>query len=237
MRNIAKILISMTMSVTLWAGVANAENIFYGLQVEEFEYRAGEHGQDLLLWDADGFVGSDELKLRWKGSGEYDQDGDSLDQFSNQIALQTPISEFWDAKGGIQFDAPAGPDRWSGVVGLSGLAPQWVEVDLDFLVSEKGDASVNLDMEYELLLTNYLILTPSIEISGAFSSDEEIGSGSGVNNIEAGMRLSYDIWDRTLSPYVGVAYERKFGQTADFAQAEDEETKSWQFVIGTKFLF
>lgn len=217
--------------------IVQAEDLYYGLQMEEFEYRAGEHGEDLAVWNGDAFVGTDELKLRWEGNGEFNLDGDVLEKFRNQLTLQTPISDFWDIKGGVRLDSPDGEDRWYGVVGVVGLAPQWIEADADLYLSEKGDISASLDMEYELLLTNYLILTPSAEIEGSFSSDRDVGVGSGINSAEIGLRLSYDVWDRTVSPYIGIAYERKFGQTADFAKEEGEETSVWSFVIGTKLLF
>ncbi|WP_169566348.1 copper resistance protein B [Sneathiella limimaris] len=226
---------SGTLALTSFAQAE--EGYYFGLQIEEFEYRIGEGDSRLAVWDTDSFFGTDELKLRWKSSGEYELEESVLESFSNQLALQTPISDFWDLKGGVQLDSPKGPDRWYGVVGLTGLAPQWIEMDLDFLVSEKGKASAVLDMEYELLLTNYLILTPSLELSGAFSSDQEIGVGSGFNKAEAGLRLSYDLIDRAISPYVGVVYERKFGQTANWAKEEGERTSNWQFVIGSRFLF
>ncbi|MEH6404094.1 MAG: copper resistance protein B [Sneathiella sp.] len=216
---------------------AFSEELFYGFQMEQFEYRAGAKGEDLAVWDGDAFIGSDELKLRWEGSGEYDLDSSTLEGFSNQLSLQKPISTFWDIKGGVRLDAPEGEDRWYGAIGLAGLAPQWFEVDADFYVSENGDASASLDIQYELLITNYLILTPSAEINAAFSSDKDVGVGSGVNSTEIGLRLSYDIWDRTISPYIGVSYEQKYGQTANLADDEGEDTNSVQFVIGTKLLF
>ncbi|OUR80749.1 copper resistance protein CopB [Alphaproteobacteria bacterium 46_93_T64] len=216
---------------------ANAEELIYGFQAEEFEYRAGENGEDLLVWEVDALVGSDELKLRLESSAEFDLDAKNFEDLSNQITLQTPISDFWDVKGGIRADTPEGSNRWYGVVGITGLAPQWIEVDADLYFNNKGDLSVSFDAEYELLITNYLILTPSAQIEAAFSSDEEVGVGSGINSAEIGLRLSYDILDRAISPYVGVVYERKFGQTANFARDEGEETSSWQAVIGTKLLF
>ncbi len=225
------------MSVVLTSGSIQAEEIYYGVQFEEFEFRLTEHGGEVFVWDADSFIGTDEVKLRLKSDGEWDLEDNYLEGLSNQLAIQTPISDFWDVKAGVQYDSPEGPDRVYGVIGLSGLAPQWIEMDLDLLVSEKGKASVVLDMEYELLLTNYLILTPSLEISGAFSDDTEIGVGSGINGTELGVRLSYDLIDRTFSPYVGVVYERTYGETADLAKDEGEETASWQFSIGAKFLF
>lgn len=216
---------------------SKADEWYYGFQMEELEYRAGEHGEDLAIWDGDAFIGTDELKLRWEGNGEYDLEGDVLEEFTNQFTLQTPISDFWDIKGGVRLDSPDGEDRWFGVIGIQGLAPQWFEVDADLYLSEEGDASASLDVEYELLITNYLILTPSAEIEGAFSSDRDIGSGSGINSAEVGLRLGYDVWDRTLSPYIGVTYERKFGQTANWAKEDGEEIGVWSAVIGTKLLF
>jgi copper resistance protein B len=211
--------------------------LFYGLQMEEFEYRLGDEDEDLLAWDGDAFIGTDELKLRWRGEGEYDLNADSFETLENRIVLQKPISTFFDIKGGVRVDTPKGTDRWYGVLGVTGLAPQWFEVDADLFVSETGDTSARLDVEYELLLTNYWILTPSAEVNFAFTSDREPGVGSGVNDIEIGARLSYDVIDRTFSPYLGVVYERLFGQTEDFARDEGEDVDGWRLAIGAKLMF
>ena len=235
-----KITTQLIFAGAMWTsaiGIAHAEDPYYGLQMEEFEYRATDTGGDLFVWNGDAFYGTDALKVRLESNGEYNFDESALETLTSQLTLQTPISDFWDIKGGLRLDSPKGTNRGYAVVGLTGLAPQWFEVDTDLYLSEEGDLSLSFDVEYELLLTNYLILTPSAELNGAFSSDREIGSGSGLNSAELGVRLSYDVWDRTLSPYVGVVYERKFGQTANWAKEEGEEVASWQFVIGTKFLF
>lgn len=224
--------------ISVHQGQAQEKGLFfYGLQMEEFEYRRGDEDEDLIAWDGDAFVGTDELKLRWLGKGEYDTGRDVLETFENRLVLQKPISTFFDVKGGVRLDAPKGADRWYGVIGLTGLAPQWFEIDADLFVSETGDSSARLDVEYELLLTNYFILTPSVEVDVAFSDDREIGVGSGISGIEAGARLSYDLIDRSVSPYMGFIYERKFGQTADFARAENEDVKGWRAVIGTRLMF
>ncbi len=211
--------------------------VFYGLQMEELEYRRGDENENLLVWNGDAFIGTDEVKLRWQGEGEYDTDATSFERLENRVVLQTPISDFFDVKGGVRLDTPKGPDRWYGALGITGLAPQWFEVDADIFVSEDGDTSARLDVEYELLITNRLILTPSAEINVAFSDDPEIGIATGVNDIEAGLRLSYDLIDRALSPYVGAVYERKLGRTADFARDEGEDIEGWRAVIGTKIVF
>lgn len=229
-----------TIATVVFAATAQAQEtnlIFYGFQMEELEYRQGDQSENLLVWDGDAFVGTDEIKLRWLGEGEYDTDGEVLEKLENRLVVQKPISDFFDLKAGVRLDSPEGPDRWFSVLGVAGLAPQWIEVDADLFVSETGDVSARLDAEYELLITNRLILTPSAEIDVAFSSDREIGVGSGLNSIEVGLRLSYDVLDRAVSPYVGVVYERKFGNTADLAKDDSEDTSAWFAVIGTKLLF
>lgn len=211
--------------------------IFYGIQMEEVEYRLGEGEDRIAAWNGDAFVGTDELKLRWLGQGEYNTRTDTLERMENRIVLQKPVSDFFDVKAGVRLDTPDGPDRWFGVLGVTGLAKQWFEIDADLFVSETGDASARLDVEYELLLTNRLILTPSADIDFAFAEDREIGVGSGLNSIEVGLRLRYDIVDRSISPYVGFVYERKLGDTAGFAKAEGEDAAAWFAVIGTRLMF
>ncbi len=224
--------------VSAFTAVAQEKDlVFYGFQMEELEYRYGEGASKRLAWNGDAFVGTDELKLRWLGSGEFDLDAEIFEKLENRLVLQTPISEFFDLKGGFRYDSPEGPDRFYGVLGLTGLAPQWFEVDADFFVSEKGDTSFRLDVEYELLITNRLILSPSAEIDFAFSNDKEIGIGRGLSSAELALRLSYDVIDRSFSPYIGVAYERQFGRTADFSREDGEDTSNLFAIIGFKLRF
>lgn len=211
--------------------------VFYGIQFEELEYRFGDENERLFGFDGDAFVGTDELKLRWLGKGEYSFRDNAFEKLENRFVLQKPVSDFFDVKAGFRLDTPEGRDRWYGVLGLAGLAPQWFETDLDLFVSEKGHLSTRLDVEYELLLTNRLILTPSLNIDAAFSDDREIGIGKGVTGIEAGLRLGYDLVDRAMSPYVGVVYEGAAGKTADLRREAGSDVDGWRAVIGTRLMF
>ena len=181
--------------------------VFYGIQMEELEYRLGEGDDRTAVWNGDAYVGTDELKLRWLGQGEYNTVTDTLERMENRVVLQKPVSDFFDVKAGVRLDTPDGPDRWFGVLGITGLARQWFEIDADLFVSETGDASARL------------------------------GVGSGLSGMEVGLRLSYDVVDRAISPYIGFVYERKFGDTADFAKAEGEDAAAWFAVIGTRLMF
>ena len=227
-------------AAALLHGPATAQEkdfVSYGVQVEELERRWGDEGERLAAWDADAYVGTDELKLRWLGKGEYDTRSDKLEKAENRLVLQVPVSDFFDVKAGIRADTPKGPDRWYGVVGVTGLAQQWIEVDADLFLSEQGDVSARIDAEYEVLLTNRLILSPSADLDFAFSDDRAVGTGAGLSRAEAGLRLRYDLVDRALSPYVGAVWERKFGRTADIARHEGEDVEAWLVVAGVRLMF
>ena len=139
-------------------------------------------------------------------------------------------------KAGIRADTPKGKSRLLRRAGLTGLLKQWIEVDADLFVSDKGDASARLDAEYELLLTNRITLTPSADLNVAFSDDRKMGVGSGLVVAEVGLTAELRHLDR-LSPYIGVVWERKFGETADLAREEGEDVEAWFFAIGMKILF
>jgi len=206
----------------------------WGVQFEEFEYRYSDDDEELGVWDADAFYGTDELKLRWISKGEYSLEERAYESLENQLVGQIPISKFFDAKAGVRFDTPEGPDRTYAVLGVAGLAPQWFEVDANLYVSNEGETSAELDAEYELLLTNYWILSATLDATVAFSEDREIGIGKGLVSTETGLRLRYDLIDRAFSPYVGVVHERKYGDSADFAEADGGSTADWFAVIGAR---
>lgn len=215
------------------AAAQETQFIAYGTTFEQLEYR-GSSGSDVLAWDGDFFVGTDEWKFVWQTEGEYATEPDEFETLENQFLVTRLITDFFDLKAGIRYDAPAGEDRAYGVLGLQGLAPQFIEVDTDLFVSEKGDVSARLDLDYEILITNRIVLTPTAEIDFAFSDDEDIGVGSGLVSTEFGLRLSYDLIDRAIAPYFGVHYERVYFETADFARDEGEDVDDIFGVMGVK---
>lgn len=239
-RTIAKALVGgMAALAALGAVPAAAQHappLLWAVQVEELEYRLAD-GDDALAWDADAFVGRDEWKLRLISEAEFGLEEDAFEELENRLVVQRPVSDFFDAKAGVRFDTPEGPDQVYAALGLQGLAPQWVEVDLDLFVSDDGDVSARLDAEYELLITNYLILVPSLELDLPFDDDPDRNLAAGAPTLEVGARLGYDLVDRTLAPYVGVSYETAFGETADLISAEGEDDDTLAAVLGVRLFF
>lgn len=218
----------------LWPAQSQAEPLIWGVQVEQAEYRVLDDA-GVFAWDFDALIGSDELKFVWRSEAEYSLEEDGFETLENQARLQTPISDFFDAVAGVRVDTPDGPDRVYGVLGIHGLTEQWFEIDADLFLSE--DPSFRFEVEYEGLITNWITLTPSLEVDLPFTDEEATGQGAFGPTVEVGARLSYDLIGRVFSPYVGVHYERKFFKTADMARDEGEDAGEFFFVVGAKGIF
>ncbi len=217
------------------AAPAAAEELVWGLQVEQAEFRI-QNGEDVLAWDLDAFIGGDELRLTLRSEAEYGLEEDAFETAETQLRLQTPVSDFWDAVVGVRLDTPeGGPERAWAVVGLHGLAPQWLEVDADLFLSEHP--VFRFEAEYEALITNRLILVPSVEIDLPLADDARRAQGAFAPTVEIGARLSYDLVDRALSPYLGVHYELRLGETGDRALAAGGRRDELFAVAGVRMMF
>lgn len=215
-------------------GVPAGAEPLWGIQVEQLEYQAGED-ENVLAYDLDAFVGSDEAKVVWRSEGELSLEEEAWEALENQLRVQVPVSTFFDAVAGVRVETPEGPNRVHAVIGLHGLAQQWFEVDADLFLSDHP--SLRVEAEYEGLITNRIILVPSIELEVPFSDDPASEVGAWGPKLEVGLRLSYDLVDRAISPYIGVHYERVFGETASIARANGEDPGAVFFVAGTRLMF
>ena len=219
-------------------GVANAagmdDDIYWHVQANQAEYRIGD-GADVLAWQGNAWIGNDDHRLAFKTEGE-NPIGKRLEKAEFQFLYRKPISDFFDVNAGIRHDLRPDPDRTYGVIGIQGLAKQFVETDANLFVSETGDVSARVEAEVDWLITQRLVLQPLVEVDMAFSEDRRIHSGAGINTVEAGLRLKYEI-RREFAPYIGLHYERKFGATANFARDEGEDVDALRFVAGVSFWF
>ena len=66
--------------------------------------------------------------------------------------------------------------------------------------------------------------------------DVRRGVGSGLGTVEAGVRLRYEI-RRQFAPYVGVAWERAYGRTADLRRDASEGVEDTRVVAGVRVWF
>lgn len=182
-------------------------------------------------YEAQAWFGRDYDRAVVKAEGDID-DG-KLMEAQTELLWGHALAAYWNTQLGIRHDSGEGPDRDWLAFGVQGLAPYWFEVDATAYVGESGRTALQLEAEYELLLTQRLILQPRVEASVYGKRDAERETGSGLSDVSAGLRLRYEI-RREFAPYVGVEWAGMYGATADYARAAGEDTRETRIVAGLR---
>ena len=146
------------------------------------------------------------------------------------------MSRWWSFQGGVRQDFGAGPSRTWASVGVQGLAPYFFEIDAALYVGEGSRTAARLSAEYEMLITQRLVLQPELEFNLYGKDDTRNSIESGLSDVELGLRLRYEI-RRELAPYVGVHWERKLGDTADLLRDAGDDVSDLTLVVGLRAWF
>ena len=196
---------------------------------DHLEWRVGEEGA--LSAEINGWVGRD-LNRAWFRT-ETRATGDDVEHVRAELLFGRAVLRWWDLVAGVRQDLRSGPARTWAVFGVQGLAPYWFEVGATMYVGGGGRTEWRLDAEYDLLVTNRLILQPSATLDLAGSADEARRIGAGFSHLETGARLRYEI-RREFAPYVGLVWERALGETAEMRRADGGADGDRQFVVGVR---
>lgn len=224
---------TLTMTGVAVAGDMIDDPLLAMLLFDQFEVQAGS-GDDSLSWDAEGWVGKDLNKLWVKTNGEFRDGG--MEEMELQALYSRPIAPFWDLQAGYRRDIRPTPGRDWLAVGVKGLAPYYFDIDAAVFLGDNGRTAARVQFEYEFMFTQRLVLVPEFECNFYGKDDPATGIGSGLSDIEAGLRLRYEI-RREFAPYIGVNWLGLYGQTADYALEEGEDTDDFRLVAGIRFWF
>jgi copper resistance protein B len=207
--------------------------VSYFVLFDQLEWEAGESTNGVNI-DSRGWVGRDRDRLwfRVEGDGEDGRVGEA----QAHLMYGRQFSRWWDVVAGLRQDFRPGPAQTSAAFGVHGLAPYWFEVEATAYVGASGRTHARFEVEYELLITNRLVLQPLVEAEIFGKSDPERGVGAGLSTTDAGFRLRYEL-RREIAPYVGITWRNKWGKTADFAEAAGEDTGGARFVTGLRLWF
>lgn len=207
---------------------------FHQVMFNLAEYQARERA-DGFRWDGEGWFGGDinRLVVKTEGSGSF---GEGVEDAEIQALYSRAIGPYFNLQAGIRYDFEPNPSRTYATIALEGLAPYWFEVEGTLFLSDKGDVLGRLEGYYDQRVTQRLILQPRAEFNLAAQDVPENGMGSGLSDIEVGLRLRYEI-SRQFAPYVGASWDRKLGDTADFARAAREDPSSVSLVFGIRTWF
>jgi copper resistance protein B len=205
----------------------------YLVLFDQLEWESGAAGQG-FGWDTKGWVGRDRDRLWFRTEGQQ-ADG-SVTDAQTHVFYGRAISRWWNVLGGIRQDFQPGPAQTWAAVGVQGLAPYWFDVEATAYLGASGRNHFRVESEYELLLTNRLVLQPNVEMEIYGKSDPEHFRDTGLATLDFGIRLRYLV-RREFAPYVGVVWHNKYFGTADMAEAAGESTGGARLALGVRLWF
>lgn len=205
---------------------------YWKVMAETAEYRPASDG-DGYAWEGRAWFGGDIHRLVLKTEGEGGKD---LHEAEVQALYSYALGPYFNLQAGVRQDFEPRPRRTYATVGIDGVAPYWFELEGAVFLSDEGELSARFEGSYDLRLTQKLILEPRAEVNLSAEDVPELGLGAGVTDVELGLRLRYAV-TQEFAPYIGVNYERKLGDTADFARAAGDEAGDTRFVVGLRAWF
>lgn len=209
------------------------------LLADQLEHR-WHNGKNLFRWDMEGWVGGDYNRIWLRTEGEQRVRKGTGGEAETQLLYSRLVAPFWEFQVGVRHQRLYGPgpdrSRTFASLGFEGLAPYYFDLEPFLFISDRGDVSARMAATTDLLFTQRLILQPRLEINAAAQDVKKFGIGAGVNNVELGLRLRYEL-RREFAPYVGVSWVRKVGETAGIARREGEAVDNFSVVLGVRLWF
>jgi copper resistance protein B len=185
-------------------------------------------------WDGELYWGGDYNKVALKSEGE--STGGKVIDARAELAWDHIISRWWSGQLGVRHDWGTGPERDWAAAGVRGLAPYFFDVEATFYLGEDGRTALRFTADYDLLLTQRLILQPRAGLNAYGKDDPARELMSGLADIEIGVRLRYE-FRREVAPYLGISWASALGETADLQRANGADPGQWQVLAGVRITF
>jgi copper resistance protein B len=173
-------------------------------RLEVFEGRGFE-------WQGQAWVGTDTDKLWLRSEGERVDERTHASDL--EVMYGRPVSPWWELLVGVRHDFKPGASQDWAAIGIVGTAPYKIHVEATAYIGPSGRTAARIEAEYDVLLTNRLILQPLVELNAWGEDDPARGIDAGSPTLEAGLRLRYEV-NRQFAPYVGIVHDHAFGGDA-----------------------
>lgn len=210
------------------------EHARWNVLFERLEYSVSDEEDDLVTFDGQLSWGWDYDKVILRSEGEVEE-GTLVEQ-SSELVWSHAVDAFWDSQLGARFDSGLEQDQSWVTAGFQGTAPYWFEVSAMVSLSSEGQSALDVEAEYEWLLTQRLILQTSLEASAYGSDDEAREVARGLSSMALGLRLRYEI-TRQFAPYIGAEWQESLGNTRSLLSDEGEATGDTLATVGVRFWF
>ncbi|MBS0150058.1 MAG: copper resistance protein B [Nitrospira sp.] len=211
--------------------------------VDVLEYRPGSGGgkrREDYRWDVEGWYGGDYNRLWFKSEGQQDTAFKADYDADFQLLYGRFLWKYYDIQVGGRMEAQSfrgsNVTRGLGVIGFQGIVPYNYEFESALFIAQNGAVSARLSYTKDFLLTQRLIFQGRFQTNLAIQRVEEFTTGSGLNNLEFGGRLRYEI-RRKFAPYIGASFERSVGETATLVRRQGGDPSQVRFVVGVRMWF
>ena len=226
-----------------WPAPVNDQEHRLFTLVDVLEYRpstGGGEGTNDYRWDVEGWYGGDYNRLWFKSEGQKDTAFKADYDVDFQLLYGRFIQKHYDFQIGPRVETQtfrgSNVTRGLGVIGIEGLVPYNYEFESALFIDQTGAVSARLSLTKDMLLTQRLILQTRFETNAAVQRVERFTTGSGLNNLEFGLRLRYEI-RREFAPYVGISLDNSFGETATLVRQEGGNPSQIRFAVGVRAWF
>ncbi len=220
-------------SINVHAGGRGDDPLLTKVMINQLEVRETD-GPNQTVLEAQGWIGKDLHKLWIKA--DVEQEGGKTHESELQFLYSKAIAPYWDFQIGWRHNSRPKPTQDWLAIGLHGLAPYYFEIDAAAFIGKSGQTAFRLGAEYEMMLTQKLVLSPEASFDFYGKDDRAADIGSGLSSSEIGLRLRYEV-KREFAPYIGINWTKKYGDTADFAKAGGGGTSDRQIVAGIRAWF
>ena len=221
--------------------VAPAPAMHYGrFLMDRLEYYLTGQEEKTVSYEATGWYGEDYNRLWLEAEGDHDtgsSEGGEVEKLD--LLYGRLVSPFWNLRAGLGYRGTYGPEsheRFFAVFGLKGLAPYMFEIDTNFRVSNRGEILLDLEAEYDLYLTQRLVLQPRFDASFSLNKIGVLGIGPGFPALDFSARLRYEI-RRELAPYIGLGWSSMTGGSRDMARQDLGPRDVTRFMAGLRVWF
>jgi copper resistance protein B len=226
-----------------WPSPVNDQQNRLFTLVDVLDYRpriGGGQGHDDYRWDVEGWYGGDYNRLWFKSEGQRDTAFKADYDVDFQLLYGRFIRKHYDLQIGSRIETQPfkgrNVTRGMGVIGIEGLVPYNYEFESALFIDQAGAVSARLSFTKDLLLTQRLIFQARFETNAAVQRVERFTTGSGLNNLEFGVRLRYEI-QREFAPYAGISLDKSFGETAALVREDGGSPTQVRFVAGVRAWF
>ncbi len=221
-----------------WPSPVNDQErrLFTLVDVLEYRPRTGGGGSNSdYRWDLEGWYGGDHHRLWFKSEGQRDTAFKADYDVDFQLLYGRFRWKHYDIQVGARMETQSfrggNVARGMGVIGLQGIVPYNYEFESALFIDQRGAVSARLSYTKDFLLTQRLILQGRFETNLAIQRVEEFTTGSGLNNLEFGVRLRYEL-RRKLAPYIGLSFDRSCVETATLGRQEGGAPSQTRFLVG-----